>query len=142
MTEQDLNRFMTFVDKQQKEPFCWLWTGAVTRRYPDFHLCGRTVKAHHAIYIHYNGDIPNGLNVLHTCDNPICVNPGHVFAGTQKQNIQDAARKGKWSTLTAEQVVEIRSRSKSGQRNRELAGLYGVSKGTISNIITGRRWSV
>lgn len=79
---------------------CWQWT--LTVRKDGYGLCRRFGKiqyAHRLSYQMHVGDIPVGLGVLHDCDNPRCVNPEHLFLGTQKDNMQDASRKGRNTRL-------------------------------------------
>jgi hypothetical protein len=106
--------------------------------------------AHRVAWTKAFGPIPDGLNVLHKCDNPPCVNVEHLFLGTQKANIADCMQKGRLRghryaaghksysvKLTEAQASEIRSSSDS-QRN--IANAYGVSQQTVSDIKRGRRW--
>lgn len=86
---------------------CWVWLGCrdgearlptddPRGRYGRFSLDGyRMTQAHRAAYILYVGPIPNGLHVLHRCDNPPCVNPAHLFLGTIKDNSRDMVAKGR-----------------------------------------------
>lgn len=97
------DRFWDKVDKSNGPDKCWLWTGAVSKdpknAYGHFYWNGRSVKAHRASYELLVAPIPDGLQVLHNCpdgDNPRCVNPSHLFVGTQGDNIQDAWRKGRF----------------------------------------------
>lgn len=79
---------------------CWLWRGAIQRSngYGRFALNPPTViYAHRASFLIFNGDIPAGMSVCHTCDVTRCVNPKHLFIGDQFDNMQDAARKGRTS---------------------------------------------
>lgn len=78
---------------------CWIWTGAVDHRgYGTIAsgIPGRPVKAHRVSYRHHHGAIKDGLGVCHHCDTPRCVNPAHLYAGTQKQNMHDAIERGRF----------------------------------------------
>jgi hypothetical protein len=96
-----------FFAKVQITEGCWLWRGAqkgrhyVTRTgYGHFALNGRKqVAAHRWSWIHFHGPIPAGLFVCHTCDNPVCVNPAHLFLGTVKDNALDMVAKGRHGAL-------------------------------------------
>jgi hypothetical protein len=104
--------------------------------------------------IHF-GDIPDGLYVLHTCDNPPCANPVHLFLGTQRDNIDDMLRKGRsayghpgrqgekaWmAKLTDDQVREIRSLYEVGRISQlALARRYGITQTTIGSIVRRATW--
>lgn len=139
---------------------CWLWTGATNRDgYGSFwngkRLAGRNGKrggpqmvlAHRWAYDHFPGSIPSGMNVLHRCDTPACVNPMHLFLGTQLDNVRDCAAKGRrnqirhnvrptYRKLSAEIHDAIRSRYADGSASRrELAAEYGVATQTIDYVI-------
>ena len=74
---------------------CWRWLGGTRKGYGRFKLKGRMVTAHRHAYELEVGPIPDGLFVLHECDNPSCVNPRHLFLGTQLDNIRDRDKKGR-----------------------------------------------
>jgi hypothetical protein len=74
---------------------CWEWQASTDGRYGDVFWEGRTQKAHRVSWMLHRGPIPDGLLVLHGCDNPPCVNPNHLFLGTQSVNIRDCTRKGR-----------------------------------------------
>lgn len=74
---------------------CWEWQDGTDGRYGNVTWNGRTEKAHRVSWTLHRGPIPDGMMVLHGCDNPPCVNPNHLFLGTQSVNIRDCTRKGR-----------------------------------------------
>jgi len=97
--------FKTFTPEKAKEKFwsmvlkgerCWIWQGAKHfRGYGACAKCYVDVRAHRAAWKYTHGEIPNGLYVLHKCDTPLCVNPFHLYLGTQKDNAADCKRRGR-----------------------------------------------
>jgi HNH endonuclease len=88
-----LERFEKKVDKTNS---CWIWTASKTNGYGDFRINKKKVKAHRYAFESYVGPIPEDKpHVLHKCDNPPCVNPEHLFAGTNEDNIKDKFNKGR-----------------------------------------------
>src|SRR5262245_7226380 len=84
-------RFLSKIDKQAH---CWIWRGACHGKgYGHFRLYGRVEKAHRAAWLIYMGEILDGLQVLHDCDMPACVNPHHLFLGTNQDNLEDRQKK-------------------------------------------------
>jgi hypothetical protein len=128
---------------------CWLWGGSVdTRGYGTIWYDKKHHKAYRASWILHRGPIPRGMSVCHRCDVPACVNPDHLFLGTQAENTADMYRKGRNVTLrgsqhgaallTEEKVLMIYSDARIA---REIAADYGVSKSTIAAIKCGQNWS-
>jgi len=137
-------RFWAKVNKI--EGGCWEWTAAKSVGYGRFKVDGRLLLAHRFSYELQHGPIPEGLWVLHHCDNPCCVNPEHLFLGTRSDNMLDCVRKGRHvnnacTKLTKNDVLSIRRFYKKGcNKQEEIAVTYGVSKGCISDIIMQNTW--
>lgn len=146
-------RFMEYVTKTDT---CWLWTGykgnygygKVTNE------IGKQVRAHRYMYEKHKGTIPAGMNVLHTCDVTACINPDHLFLGTQKDNVKDMMKKGRggyktfygeshpMSKLTMEKAEQIRDLYSLGNLyQREIGERFGVSQAVVSKIIKGELWT-
>ena len=149
-----LERFMARVSVDPHTG-CWLWTGArIGPGYGAFRadIDGyRTLLAHRVSWRLHRGPVPEGLFVLHECDVRHCVNPGHLFLGTQRDNIEDTVRKGRASppprffgnanTMTVvadEHLTDIRRLAAEGVTYAELGRRYGVRADTISAIVRGR----
>jgi hypothetical protein len=89
-----------------------------------------------------NGPIPKDEQVLHDCDNKICVNPAHLHLGTQTQNMHEARDRERFkSKVTADDVRAIRLAKISGATLAELAKIYGIGESAVSHICTRRNWS-
>jgi hypothetical protein len=127
---------------------CWEWTGKRMKFGYGWSFDGKKRQAAHRLsWLLHHGPIPGGLCVLHRCDNPPCVNPGHLFLGTKAENNWDKIAKGRARNaageavsthkLTADQVTCI---IQDPRKNREISDLYGVSVSTISAIKAGRNW--
>lgn len=129
---------------------CWVWQGPVDDKgYAQMSVSSRLVKGHRVAYEHWNGPIPDGLVVRHTCDNPPCINPDHLITGTLADNIQDKVDRNRQARgtgtsaakLVEQQVLEIRERRAGGCTLRVLALEYGVSEATVSHIALRKTWT-
>ena len=92
-------KLLEFVNKRIKKApnGCWEWTGSVNDKgYGLIYVEGKSKRAHRITYQLFKSEIPKGLFICHHCDNPGCVNPEHLFVGTQKDNMQDCIRKGRF----------------------------------------------
>lgn len=96
ITAEERIRFFAKVIQGSSEDDCWKWTACTNEfGYGLFNAQGRQQRAHRVSYKMHVGDIPDGLQICHHCDNPPCTNPKHLFLGTQADNMQDASRKGR-----------------------------------------------
>lgn len=133
---------------------CWPWVArAGTKGYGAMNVDGRNTRATHVSWYLHHGEWPNGLGlwVLHTCDNPACVNPAHLFLGTHNSNMRDMVRKGRagrlpgeahaLAKLTEQEVRLIRRRAAAGEAKAALAREYGVSWMTVDRIIRRVNWA-
>lgn len=143
-----------FWSKVKKTDTCWVWTaGTSSNGYGQFHYQGRGLRAHRFSYALQYGEIPEGMDVLHKCDNPPCVRPDHLFAGTNLDNTQDMLAKGRrkgggrrgeashFAKLKNADVVAIRERLAKGDRTKDIARDYGVAPTAISSISSGANWA-
>lgn len=138
---------------------CWIWTkGTNSAGYGRLSHGSKTWLAHRLMFILSNGKIGEGLLVCHKCDTPACINPEHLFAGTNDDNQKDMVSKGrtysgsrKWANrrrgesslhakLNWDSVGEIRRRHAEGEMQMTLAAEFGVSVGTMSYLIHRKTW--
>jgi hypothetical protein len=149
---------------------CWIWQANKTGfGHGTFYLPGAIgIGAHRFAWILANGEIEGDLFVCHTCDNPSCVNPSHLFLGTQADNMRDCSIKGRAkgkpagkgddhffrltpntvkrgqnspnAFLSDTQVLELLRRKAAGEQTSDLAREYGLKRSTIAFMISGRSW--
>lgn len=110
---------------------------------------GKRIYAHRAAYLLANGVLSDGLKVCHSCDNPLCINPRHLFLGTQGDNVRDCKQKGRnnigsrngAARFKEADIVKMRELFASGTRQSDLARMFGVRFGTIARIVHRQSWS-
>ena len=156
LTPDELARFNA---KFEKTPGCWNWIGALNKGYGTCRVRKIQRPAHRMAFIIQNGAIPDGLHVLHKCDNPRCVNPEHLFTGTASDNMLDMVSKKRdkhsrgfpqnrpkgeenpHAKLTGESVIRMRRMSLGRCANQsELARMFNIARSTVSQILSGKRW--
>lgn len=149
-------RFNSYIRRELSG--CWIWIGSKTGAgYGSFRLGRKQVSAHRLSYRIHKGEIPDGLVVCHHCDVPLCVNPDHLFVGTQKDNALDMVAKGRAKSspnpiharkgpsgeksrtakLTDAEVLKIRAETSPA---KTIAEAYGVTPRTIAMIRSRETW--
>lgn len=129
---------------------CWYWLGNLNENLrAKITIEGKSKQVSRVIYELVKGKIPDGLFALHTCDNPMCVNPDHLFLGTKKENSIDMVKKGRcrapmgsksgMSKLTDEQVLEIRS-LKGKMTLKQIGKRFGITAANACSITRGDTW--
>lgn len=152
------DRLLRRIIVPNNENLCWIWTGGIDKNgygNLDAYKQLKEKRAHRISYILYNGDFDRSLFVCHSCDNPKCVNPKHLWLGTTQDNTEDRKIKGRGSKsnypifygeknpkskLTKDQVIEIRNLHKNGMKYSEIANLYPVSGENIRDICLFNTW--
>lgn len=144
-----MNRFW---EKVEKTSTCWLWTGYTDKDgYGRFRLGKTNVGAHRYSYRIFYGGIGAKLSVCHTCDNPSCVNPAHLWLGTNKDNVRDMFAKGRQplragsrhhkAKLEEWQIPLIRKMIRSKLwKQYQIADIFKVTQGCIGSISVGHSW--
>lgn len=142
MSLHDKIKVRCVVDEQTG---CWVWQGACCNGYGTLRrgVDSKPTICHRYMYEQYRGPIPEGFVVMHLCDNRRCVNPEHLKAATQKENVRDMHLKGRSTRtiLSPEEVREIRAKREAGIGIDKLAAEFGVGNYTIQKIVSGRAWS-
>lgn len=134
---------------------CWLWSGACSDFGHGIATVGsEQVRAHRHAYERWAGPIPDGMKVCHHCDVPQCVNPAHLFLGTQGDNLADMVAKGRYvqgrvyrgsensqAKLTEAEARQILADVAAGRSKTDVANDNGVSRTAVYLIVTGRNWA-
>lgn len=135
-------RFWAKVDKRGPDE-CWPWLAACVKDgYGGLKVYGKTVQAHRFSWELAHGcKIPEGKLVQHSCDNPPCCNPKHLFLGTDKTNAMDMVRKDRHGMikLTSATVIKIRTLYREGKKVSQLSVMFDTPRQTIGGIVTGNR---
>lgn len=151
ITNAEKYRFFAKIESPN-ESGCMEWKAARNAKgYGQFGVSGKMRVASRLAYELANGPIPDGMLVCHTCDNPPCCNPAHLFLGSAKDNQADKANKGRCALqsgsknnlarLTESVVLEIRAMRADGYKVSDLAHRFNVHQTTISKVITRATWN-
>jgi len=145
-----------FWAKVKKTSSCWEWQGCKNNKgYGMFRVNNKHKYVHRFSYEIHKGEIPKGKFVCHHCDNPSCVNPDHLFCGTNSDNLMDASRKGRlknrnhptgskngFSKLNEQKVKKIKKQLMDKTKTyEEISKPYGVDKTTIGLIARNKTWA-
>jgi hypothetical protein len=149
MKQSTEDRFWSKVDKSGGQDACWPWTRKPnTGGYGQFSIGrGKNIRVNRAAFLFSGGPIPEGLHVLHKCDNPMCCNPKHLFVGTHADNMADRSKKNRQARLLGEknpyaklsnkQVFALKMLRSCGWRQTILATFFSVSQRHVSRICRG-----
>lgn len=151
LTQDRVRRFWKFVPVD-RGPGCWPWSGECSLRgYGRFYYTEHSSAGAHRVSLRIaTGDAGVGMLVLHSCDNPPCVNPAHLRYGSNAENMDDMWLRGGREVngednpnakLTEDAVMQIRSSANAGRTNRELAAMFGVGATAISTARSGKTWA-
>ena len=132
------------------ETGCWVWDKRVPGPwgYGTLRIYGRITKAHRYSYERFKGPIPEGMLVLHSCDNPPCVNPDHLRIGTNQDNANDKAERLRSChgenhprhKLKGPDIVRMRELRAAGMNVTDLARMFGCGSAHVTLVCTGRKW--
>jgi hypothetical protein len=129
---------------------CWNWIGAKRLGYGVLRINGKPTGAHRLSYIHFKGPIKEGKFICHSCDNRACINPLHLWEGSNQENIKDRDRKKRtariygenhWlSKYTNSQIAKMREMNKEGFTDKEIGKAFNAHPNYVRLVIRRIRW--
>lgn len=145
LTKSDIDRFWAKVNVKSEEE-CWIWVASIRNSgYGRMWLNGRNPSAHRISWVIYNGHIKSGLSVLHRCNNKLCVNPKHLYLGTQTDNNADMykcsnpPKSGRVSMFSITDIANIKELRSKGMTQQNIANLYKCSRTHITHIVNNNK---
>ena len=150
LSQEQNRRFLTKIRFPEGEDGCWEWVSSLSKTggYGEFHFLGKTSKSHRLSYELFVAALGDDDHVLHRCDNPRCVRPGHLFVGTHEDNMRDMAAKRRsrhgeghhGAKLSAFLVRCMRALKSQGVHSDRLAGMFRVNASCVDKVCSGRSW--
>lgn len=145
-----IEEFWDKIDRSGGYDKCWNWISGVSV-YGTLTIDGKNYRAHRVAWIFTNGKLSEDIDVLHSCDNPRCCNPNHLFLGNDKDNSDDKISKGRFVSNPGEKswnhklfdqdIFDIRKKFSTGNyRQCQLANEYKVDSSEISRIVNRKNW--
>lgn len=141
------------LETYKSKSHCWEWggnmRGVIGKQVGVLTFNGKRVSAHRVAWIVKNGEIPKGMHICHVCDNHKCINPSHLFLGTNRDNMKDKVLKGRQSKgehrptskLKEWEVIKIRKLAEMGVMQTRLARDFHVSSTTIFRVVHRHLWT-
>lgn len=148
--EPEFAKYLVSHTQEQRPDGCWVWgRGCNANGYGSCSHKGLVDTTHRWAYRVFVGPIPQGLHVLHTCDNRRCINPSHLFLGTNADNVADRHAKGRsakgerypQAILSDGAVRRLRAMCRDGAGLKDVAVVFGIDPSTVCHVASGRRWA-
>lgn len=147
LSDKDIAKFKTKVDTTSNENGCQIWIGYKNyANYGFFCFSKQRFLAHRVAYLIANGQFAPDLHICHTCDNPACVNPTHLFAGTHQDNMADAHKKGKFANnrlkimLNDDDIAKIKALKEEGLTQLEISKIFNIRPYHVWSVLSRAKY--